>query len=82
MPDMWPLRANWSEVIPSLKADGSLRPDTLWKLRSVGELVSAVDFESPEKRLRKAEGTRLALTGRGGACTCTWRMDCCSLSVG
>jgi hypothetical protein len=66
--------------MPSLKADGSLRPDTLWKLRSVvGELaVSAVDLESPEKRLRKAEGTRLALTG-AGAWVCR---IACSLSAG
>lgn len=79
---MWPFRENWSEVMPSLKADGSLRPDTRWKLRSVGELVSAVDRDIPEKRLRKADGTRLAL---GGACTCrdacTWRMSC-SLTEG
>lgn len=62
---MWPPRANWSDVMPSLKADGSLRPDTRWKLRSVGEVVSAVDLESPEKRLRKADGTRLALADTG-----------------
>lgn len=63
---MWPVRENWSDVMPSLKAEGSLRPETRWKLRSLGA-VSMVDRDMPEKRLRKAEGTRLAL---GGAWSC------------
>lgn len=46
--------------MPSLKAEGSLRPDTLWKLRSPPlVVVSTVDLEMPENRLRKAEGIRL-----------------------
>lgn len=61
--------------MPSLKADGSLRPDTLWKLRSPPlVLVSIVDLDIPENLCRKAEGTRLLLAG---ACL----MTCWSLSV-
>jgi len=58
---MVPPRENWSEVMPSLNADGSLRPDTLWKLRSPVVLVSAVDLDMPEKRFRKPEGMWLFL---------------------
>jgi hypothetical protein len=47
-------RANCSEVIPSLKAEGNLRPEIRWKLRSPVVLVSAVDLDTAEKRFRKA----------------------------
>jgi hypothetical protein len=57
-----PPRENCSEVIPSLNAEGSLRPDTRWKLRSPAlVLVSTVDLDIPENRFRKAEGIRLFL---------------------
>lgn len=55
--------ANCSEVIPSLKAEGSLRPDMRWKLRSPVPLLSTVDLEAPEKRLRKDGGTKLVRAG-------------------
>lgn len=59
---MVPPRENCSDVMPSLNADGSLRPDTLWKLRSPPlVLVSAVDLDNPEKRLRNADGILLFL---------------------
>lgn len=69
--------------MPSLKADGSLRPDTRWKLGVVGvvgEPVSAVDLDIPEKRLARKAGTmlgaRLALAGLVGTTTC--RDDVCT----
>jgi hypothetical protein len=42
--------------MPSLKADGSLRPDIRWNPRSPPAVVvvSTVDREAPEKRLKKA----------------------------
>ena len=58
-------RENWSDVMPSLKADGSLRPDTRWKLGSPLVLVSMVDLDILENRFKKAAGARLA---RAGAC--------------
>jgi hypothetical protein len=61
---MVPPRENWSEVMPSLNADGSLRPDTLWKLFSPAlVLVSAVLPDMAEKRGRNAAGTRDLLIG-------------------
>jgi hypothetical protein len=39
--------------MPSLNADGSLRPDILWNPRSPVVLVSAVDLEAMENRFRK-----------------------------
>ncbi len=50
--------------MPSLNADGSLRPETRWKLRSPAlVLVSAVDRDMLEKRFKKVAGTKLALAG-------------------
>lgn len=40
--------------MPSLNAEGSLRPDIRWKLFSPIVLLSAVDLDAPENRLRKA----------------------------
>jgi hypothetical protein len=48
--------------MPSLNADGNLRPDIRWKPRSPVVLVSAVDLDAPEKRFKKAAalaGTKL-----------------------
>ena len=53
--------------MPSLKADGSLRPDTRWKLGVVGvvgEPVSAVDLDIPEKRLARKAGTESSIAYR------------------
>jgi hypothetical protein len=50
--------------MPSLNAEGSLRPEIRWKPRSAVVLVSAVDLDAPENRLKKAaapEGTMLLL---------------------
>lgn len=70
--------------MPSLKADGSLRPDTRWKLGVVGvvgEPVSAVDLDIPEKRLARKAGTmlgaRLALAGLVGTTACRDVCTCC-----
>lgn len=57
---MGPDRENCSEVMPSLKAEGSLRPDTFWKLRSPPlRVVSTVDLDMVEKRFRKEAGIAL-----------------------